>query len=71
MLRLSVPGYLTRTTVEIPWTRALGLLLLCAATLPPAQAGEPFGHGGRAAGGRGAVPLRDDGQTHEVRVVLG
>src|SRR5436190_22581943 len=41
ILCLSVPGYPTRTSAEIPMMRALGLLMLCAATLPPARAGEP------------------------------
>ena len=33
--------------------------------------GRPVGHDGRAAVPEGVVPLRDDGQTHEVRVALG
>src|SRR5262249_45686155 len=41
ILRLSVPGSPTRTTAEIPMRCTLGLLVLCAATLPPARAGEP------------------------------
>src|SRR5207244_2118067 len=38
--RISADRLETRTTVEIPMKRALGLLL-CAATLAPARAGEP------------------------------
>src|ERR1700688_4709628 len=41
ILPLGVPGYLTRTTAEILMTRVLGLMVLCAATLAPARAGEP------------------------------
>src|SRR5690349_974494 len=41
ILRLGVTGCPTMTITEIPMTRALGLLMLCAAALPPVRAGEP------------------------------